>query len=141
VILPGSADPQRWSGDDLPTVRRSLAALHARRPIDPARIAVAGRAAGGGFAWFAADRLGVMVRGAAVIDVALPRTAEVAAAEPGRSRWVLMGQGGEGDSGRSIAADRRRLEAAGFPVGTVTAQGDTPPVDLLCRWNVMLGLL
>jgi serine protease Do len=141
VILPGSADPQRWSGDDLPTVRRSLAALHARRPIDPARIAVAGRAAGGGFAWFAADRLGVMVRGTAIIDAALPRTAEVAPAEPGRSRWVLMGQGGDGDSGRSIAADRRRLEAAGFPVGTVTAQGDAPPADLLCRWNVMLGLL
>jgi serine protease Do len=141
VILPGSADPQRWSGDDLPTVRRSLAALHARRPIDPARIAVAGRAAGGGFAWFAADRLGVTVRGAAVIDAALPRTAEVVPAEPGRSRWVLMGQGGEGDSGRSIAADRRRLEAAGFPVGTVPAEGDAPPADLLCRWNVMLGLL
>jgi hypothetical protein len=52
-----------------------------------------------------------------------------------------MGQGGEGDAGRGIAADRRRLEAAGFPVGTVPAQGDAPPADLLCRWNVMLGLL
>jgi serine protease Do len=141
VILPGSADPQRWSGDDLPAIRRSLAALHTKRPIDPARIAVAGRAAGGGFAWFVADRLGAAVRGVAVIDSALPRTAELEPAEPGRSRWVLLGKGGDGDVARRLTEDRRRLEAAGFPVGTVAADGETPPADLLCRWNVLLGLL
>lgn len=141
VILPGSADPQRWSGDDLPAIRRSLAALHTRRPIDPARIAVAGRAAGGGFAWFAADRLGAAVRGVALIEAALPRTSVLEPAEPGRSRWVLLGKGGDGDVARRLTEDRRRLEAAGFPVGTVAAEGEAPPADLLCRWNVLLGLL
>jgi serine protease Do len=141
VILPGSADPQRWSSDDLPAIRRSLAALHVKRPIDPARIAVAGRAAGGGFAWFVADRLGAAVRGVALIDATLPRTAELEPAEPGRSRWVLLGKGGDGDVARRLTEDRRRLEAAGFPVGTVAAEGDAPPSGLLCRWNVLLGLL
>jgi serine protease Do len=141
VILPGSVDPRQWGGDDLPAIRRSLAALDAKRPIDPARIAVAGRDAGGGFAWFVADRLGAAVSGVAVIDAALPRTAKLEPPEPARSRWVLMGQGGESDVARRIAADRRRLEAAGFPVGTVAAEGAAPPADLLCRWNVLLGLL
>ena len=141
VVLPGSVDPRQWSGDDLPAIRRSLAALDAKRPIDPARIAVAGREAGGGFAWFVADRLGVAVAGVAVIDAALPRATKLEPSEPGRSRWVLMGQGGEGDVARRIAADRRRLEAAGFPVGTVAADAAAPPADLLCRWNVLLGLL
>jgi len=141
VILPGSVDPRLWSGDDLPAIRRSLAALDAKRPIDPARIAVAGRDGGGGFAWFVADRLGAAVTGVAVIDAALPRATKLEPPEPGRSRWVLMGQGGEGDVARRIAADRRRLEAAGFPVGTVAADGAAPPADLLCRWNVLLGLL
>lgn len=141
VILPGSVDPRLWSGDDLPAIRRSLAALDAKRPIDPARIAVAGRAAGGGYAWFVADRLGAAVAGVAVIEAALPRATKLEPPEPGRSRWVLMGQGGEGDTARRIAADRRRLEAAGFPVGTVVADAAAPPADLLCRWNVLLGLL
>jgi serine protease Do len=141
VVLPGSADPREWTADDLPAVRRGLTALDAQRPIDPTRIAVAGHAAGGSFAWFAADRLGVPVAGVAVIDAALPRAAKVEAAEPGRSRWVLLGQGDEGPLAPRIAADRQRLEAAGFPVGTVATAAAGPPADLLCRWNVLLGLL
>ena len=140
VILPGSEDPRRWGPDDLPAIRRSLATLDARRPLDPARIAVAGREAGGTFAWFVAERLGVPVRGVAIVDAALPRTATVEPAEPGRSRWVLMAAGAA-DGGGRIAADRRRLEAAGIPVGTIAAEGDLPPADALCRWTVLLGLL
>lgn len=150
VILPGSADPARWSLDDMPAIRRSLAALNTRRPIDPARIAVAGRAAGGSFAWLAGERLGGVVRGVAILDAALPRQATLDPVEPGRSRWVLLGQPRVGDSGRDgtgaeqagrLEADRRRLEAGGFPVGTLTLQGDAVPVDELCRWVGVLSLL
>lgn len=139
VILPGSADPRRWSPDDLPAIRRSLVTLDAKRPLDAARIAVAGQAAGGAFAWFVADRLGGAVRGAALLDSGLPRTAEIVPLEPGRSRWVLLGGGG--DAAGPLAADRRRLEAAGYPVGTIVAAGEQPPCDLLARWTVLLGLL
>jgi serine protease Do len=142
IILPGSDDPQRWSTDDVPAVRRALGALNGKRPVDPARIAVAGRAAGGSFAWLVAERLGAAVRGVAVIDAALPRQAAVEPMEPGRSRWVLLSSGtDEGDLARRLAADRRRLEAAGFPVGTVVAEGDATPTDFLCRWVSILGLL
>jgi hypothetical protein len=140
VILPGSADPRRWSPDDLPAIRRGLVALDAKRPLDAARIAVAGQAAGGAFAWFVADRLGAAVRGVALIDSGLPRGAEVVPVEPGRSRWVLLG-GGTGDAARALATDRRRLEAAGHAVGAIAAEGEPPPRELLARWTVLLGLL
>lgn len=150
VILPGSEDPARWSLDDLPAIRRSLASLNSKRPLDPARIAVAGRAAGGSFAWLVAERLGAVTRGVAVLDAALPRQATLDPVEPGRSRWVLLGQGSEAPAGREQAersqggrleADRRRLENAGFPVGSLVVEGDAVPVDDLCRWVSVLSLL
>lgn len=160
VILPGSTDPARWSLDDLPALRRSLAALNSKRPIDPARIAVAGRAAGGSFAWLVAERLGGVVHGVAVLDAALPRQAAVDPVEPGRSRWVLLAQPRDGQprdeqprpgqegrdkagagQGSRLEADRRRLEAAGFPVGSLVLDGDAVPVDELCRWVSVLSLL
>jgi serine protease Do len=155
VILPGSADPARWSLDDLPTIRRSLAALNSKRPIDPARIAIAGRAAGGSFAWLVAERLGGVVHGVAVLDAALPRQAAVDSVEPGRSRWVLLAQARDGqprdgqasrdpvgpEQGSRLETDRRRLEAAGFPVGSLMLEGDAVPVDELCRWVSVLSLL
>jgi serine protease Do len=140
VILPGSGDPRRWSPDDLPAIRRSLVALDAKRPLDATRIAVAGRAAGGGFAWFVAERLGAAVKGVAIIDAILPRGADLEPAEPGRSNWILLGPGA-GEAARTLAADRRRLEAAGYPVGTIAAEGDALPIDLLGRWVTLLGLL
>jgi hypothetical protein len=140
VILPGSEDPRRWSPDDLPAIRRSLVALDAKRPLDATRIAVAGRAAGGGFAWVVAERLGPAVRGVALVDSVLPRGADIEPAEPGRSRWVLLGPGA-GEAARPLAADRRRLEAAGYPVGTIAAEGDALLIDLLGRWVTLLGLL
>lgn len=141
VILAGSSDPQRWSRDDTDVVKQALAALHARRPLDPRRVAVAGGGAGGSFAWLVAERLPAMMRGVALQGAALPRTATIPPAEPGRSLWVLLGEG-EGDLGRRLADDRRRLEQAGHAVGVLSAAGDAaPPADELCRWVRLLGTL
>lgn len=140
VVLPGSGDPQQWSIDDVPALRRGLAALHRKRPLDPGRIALAGAAAGGSFAWLAADRLGGMVRGVALLDAVLPRQAKISPAEPGRTRWVLLGPP-EGDRARRLEEDRARLVAAGIPLGDVVADGAGPPADLLCRWVRVLGML
>lgn len=140
VILPGSADRRQWSRDDIPAVLSGLQSLNAKRPIDPGRVAVAGRGAGGGFAWLVADRLGAACRGVAVADAALPRSVDVAAAEPGTARWVLLG-GGESVAKR-IADDRARLERAGHDVGVLPLDGHRgPPAELLCRWASLVGLL
>jgi len=143
VILAGSADPQRWSRDDVDGIKRALAALHARRPLDPRRVAVAGSGAGGSFAWLVAEQLPTVVRGVALHNAALPRTAVIPAAEPGRSLWVLLGdEAGEGEVGRRLADDRRRLERAGHAVGTLpAAANDVMPADDVCRWVRLLGML
>jgi pimeloyl-ACP methyl ester carboxylesterase len=140
VILPGSSDPRQWSRDDIPAVVRALQSLDARRRIDPARVAVAGSGAGGGFAWLLAERLGSACRGVAVIDAALPRRVTVEPVEPGTARWILLGGGGP--LAARIEQDRDRLEKAGYPVGTLAVEPDAgPPAAVLCRWVSLLGLL
>jgi hypothetical protein len=141
VILPGSADPRQWSRDDLPAVVRSLQSLDARRTIDPGRVAVAGADAGGTFAWLVAERLGAMCRGLAVLDAPSPRQVTIDLVEPGTFRWILMGATTE-PLHRRLDADRRRLERAGYPVGSLAAAaGSGPPAAVLCRWVSLLGLL
>jgi serine protease Do len=146
VILPGSSDPQRWGREDIAGIRRALATLAAKRSIDPARIAVAGRGAGGAFAWLVAESLGPAVRGVALIDAMLPRQATIEPAEPGRSRWVLFGSsaqaGGTTPSSPRLETDRRRLEESGFTVGTLAVeQGGGVPAVALTAWVEALGLL
>ena len=146
VILPGSSDPQRWGREDIGGIKRALATLATKRAIDPARIAVAGRGAGGAFAWLVAESLGPTVRGVAIIDSTLPRQATVEPAEPGRSRWVLFGGAAPAAGAAPLSpraeADRRRLEEAGFAAGTLPmGQEGGPPAAALAAWVEALGLL
>ncbi len=136
VILPVAEDPDRWSREDIPGIARAIDALRSRRPLDRSRIGMAGSGAGGAFAWLAASALGPAVRGVALLDSPLPRQAKIEPAEPGRSRWVLFGAE---DSSR-IDADRRRLEQAGYAVGTIPLPAAGPPAELLCRWVESLGV-
>ena len=146
VILPGSADPQRWGREDIGGIKRALATLSAKRAIDPARIAVAGRGAGAAFAWLVAESLGPVVRGVALIDSTLPRQAAVEPAEPGRSRWVLFGTAADAAAAAQLSprveADRRRLESSGFAAGTLPmTPGAAVPTATLAAWVEALGLL
>jgi serine protease Do len=146
VILPGSADPQRWGREDIGGIQRALATLSTKRAIDPARIAVAGRGAGAAFAWLVAESLGPVVRGVALIDSTLPRQAAVEPAEPGRSRWVLFGTAADAAAAAQLSprveADRRRLESSGFAAGTLPmTPGAAVPAATLAAWVEALGLL
>lgn len=140
VVIPGSTEADRWTRADIPAIDRALAALKTRARLDRSRVAFAGRGAGGGFAWIAAERAAVQVRGVAIHDATLPRQAAIRPAEPGTGLWVLLGRG-RGDLERLVADDRRRLEAAGITVGTLPVQGDAPPTEVLCSWVTLLGLL
>ena len=141
VILPGSAAADAWSRDDIDGVTRALASLHSRRPLDPARIAIAGSDAGAAFAWLVAERLGGGVGGVALVGTGLPRRAAIDPATPGTARWLLLGPGSDEAARQRIAADTAELERAGHAVGLVPADEGDPPTDLLCRWVTLLGLL
>ena len=141
VVLPVSSDPQRWGREDIRALARSLDGLRLRRPIDPTRVAFAGSGPGGAFAWLAAEALGPTVRGVALLDATLPRQATVEPTEPGRSRVVLFGASPGADVARE-EADRRRLEAAGYPVGLLPElSGDAVPAETLGAWVEALGVL
>jgi len=140
VVLPGSADPQRWSRSDVSGVARSLDSLAGRRAIDRSRIAMAGTGPGGTFAWMAAESLGPVVRGVALIDAALPRQGRLEPAEPGRARWILFAPGKQ--TAERAAADRRRLAENGHDVGTLPARdADSTPTETLCAFVEAIGLL
>jgi len=121
VVLPGSTAADAWSRDDIPGVTRALAALNARRPIDPSRVGVAGSGAGGAFAWLVAERLGAVAGGVALVAATLPRRATVEPAQPGRSWWVLLGPGADAEMQQRAAADRARLERAGHTATILAA--------------------
>lgn len=141
VVLPASADPQRWGRQDSSAVARALDSLRARRSIDPGRIAFAGRGPGGAFAWLAAEALGPAIRGVALLDAALPRQAVIEPNEPGRSRWVLVAKSLTGAPAK-LDADQKMLEENGHQVGLLPeVLGDVPPSEDLCRWVEALGLL
>lgn len=141
VVLPVSADAERWGREDVANLARSLDGLRLRRALDPSRVAFAGSGPGGAFAWLAAEGLGPAVRGVALLDAVLPRQATVPAAEPGSSRAVLFGSL-PGAAVTRVDADIRRLEAAGYPVGILPELvGDALPVETLCSWVESLGVL
>lgn len=142
VILPGSADPAAWSRDDLPGVTRAIASLHARRPVDAARIGIAGSDGGGAFAWIVAKRLGSAAGGVALVGGSLPRTAQIEPSEPGGSPWVLLGPGADDLTRERVATDRERLAKAGYAAGLLPdGNAVGPPAETLCRWVSLLGLL
>ena len=141
VVLPVSADAERWGREDIRTLARSLDGLRLRRPIDPTRIAFAGSGPGGAFAWLAAEGLGPAVRGVALLDAVLPRQATLEPTEPGRSRTVVFGSL-PGAAVERVDADIRRLDAAGYPVGILPELvGDALPAETLCSWVEALGVL
>lgn len=143
VILPGSADPQRWSRDDIRGVARSIDSLRGRRAIDPSRMVMAGSGAGGAFAWLAAEALGPAFRGVVLLDAALPRQAQVEPAEPGRFRWVLFDPPRtDGGLPPRVEADRVRLTRAGYDVSVLPERdAETLPVEMLCSFVEAIGLL
>jgi len=141
VILPSSRQADAWSGSDIVTVSRLLAAVHGRRGIDPTRVAIAGSGAGAAFAWLTAERLGAAVQGVGMVGAALPRRATVEPATAGLARWVLLGPGGDEAQRQRVVADRRRLRQAGHAAGVFAENGEEPPADLLCRWVATLGML
>jgi serine protease Do len=142
IVVVGSSAPAAWSRDDIASVTKALAALHARRPLDASRIGIAGTEAGAPFAWMVAERLGSGAGGLALVRSSLPRRADVTPAQPGAGWWFLLGPGAD-DAGRQrVAEDSERLRKAGYSVGVLgDVDSDTPPADLLCRWVSMLGLL
>ncbi len=146
VILPGSGEADAWSRGDLTTVTRAVASLHARKTLDPARIAIAGRGAGAAFAWLAAERIGGGFGGVALVDAGLPHRATVTPAAPGAATWILLGPGRDEAMRARVEADRIRLVQAGHTVGLMPAapaadEAAAPPAELLCRWAALLGIL
>lgn len=145
VVLPSSAEADRWSRDDLPGLARAMETLRSRGTVDPSRIACSGEAAGAAFAWLAAETFAGRIRGVALMDGSIPRRSEVPQASPDRPLSVLFARPASGwtpeDASRQ-RQDETRLDEARVPHATLPEPfGPVLPADDLCRWAAAVGLL
>jgi len=144
VVLPGSQEPDRWSRADLQTVARGLSALQNKAMIDPSRLAFAGRGAGGTLAWLGGDAFKGRVEGVALLDATIPRRTELQRPSADRPLQVLFARPSSDDAVEIARydADSRRLDEAGILHARLPQPlGEADPVDDLCRWVDLLGLL
>jgi serine protease Do len=145
VVIPGSAEADRWSRDDLAAVARALETLRSRVPIDSTRIVCSGEAAGAAFAWLAAETFAGRVRGVALIGGSIPRRSEVPLADPGRPLSVLFGWpalGWTAEDASRQQQDQQRLDQALVPNAMLPQPyGPVLPSDDICRWASAVGVL
>lgn len=143
IILPGSADPQRWGRADIQNVARSIDSLRSRRDIDELRLAVSGTGAGGAFSWLVAETLGPAIRGVVLHEAALPRQSKIRTAEPGRFRWILFAPSRtDGALPSRIVSDCEQLKKAGYDVGVLPEGVEASiPAEILCGFVEALGVL
>lgn len=144
VVLPGSQEPDRWSRGDLQAVARGLAVLRKRALVDPSRMAFAGRGAGGTLAWIGGDAFEGRVEGVALLDTTIPRRTELKRPSAERPLQVLFARPSSDDAVENARhdSDMRRLDEAGILHARLPQPlGEADPVDDLCRWVDLLGLL
>jgi len=112
--------------------------------IDPSRLAFAGRGAGGTLAWLGGDAFKGRVEGVALLGATIPRRTELQRPSADRPLQVLFARPSSDDAVEIARydADSRRLDEAGILHARLPQPlGEADPVDDLCRWVDLLGLL
>ncbi len=123
LLAPESADPKQWNRTELPLMRKLIDQMLADYPIDPARIVLAGRGAGGAMALMVASRNRDVVRGVAILDSPLPPV--VAPNEPLERLAFYVARTAKSPHASSVEKAIEQLRKAKYPV-TVKDLGDDP---------------
>ncbi len=123
LLAPKASDPKRWVRTELPLVRKLIDQLSADYSIDPARIVLAGRDAGGTMALLAASQNREVVRGIGLVDAPLP--GRIAANEPLERLAFFIARSEKSRHAAAITAGVERLREAKYPV-TLKDLGEDP---------------
>ena len=123
LLAPESADPRQWNRTELPLIRKLIDQISTEYAIDPARIVLAGRGAGGAMALLAASHNRDVVRGIAVLDSRLPSA--IAPNEPLERLAFYVARAAKSPHADSVQKAIEQLRAAKYPV-TVKELGDQP---------------
>jgi serine protease Do len=146
VLLAPRADDAGWRPTDLDFVRKTIDQVSTVYRIDRQRIVVGGRQVGGAMAYLAAFSHRDLVRGAAVVDAALPAQVAIPENEPLRRLAVFSTLAQHSRLASAVQEGVARLREQRFPV-TVREQPaaastwDDDERAALARWMDSLDRL
>ncbi len=139
LLVPKSADPERWQSTDVRTVAEAFDELSKNYSIDPARVVVHGYERGGAMAYLFAFGHADTVRGVAAVGAPLPGWLTLPENDPENRLAVYSAAGKQEPLTQAVDAGLARLRAMKYPV-TVRSLGSEPrylsgdELDELVRW-------
>ncbi|NLF71138.1 MAG: PDZ domain-containing protein [Candidatus Anammoximicrobium sp.] len=140
LLVPQSADPQRWLPTESDYLRKTLDEVIAKYHIDRTRIVACGRQTGGAMALLTAFSHRSLIRAAAATDTVLPGRIQVPANDP-IERLALMLTVAEKQpvGGQRIEEQVKRLQDMKYPIILRKRPGEPRPLDdqeraELVRW-------
>jgi serine protease Do len=114
LLAPKAADPRKWDRTELPLVRKLMDQVSSDYLIDPARVVVVGRDAGGAMALLVTLQNRDVVRGIGIIDGPLP--SQIPPNEPLQRLAFYIARPEASKHAAAIATAVSRLRQAKYPV-------------------------
>jgi serine protease Do len=139
LIVPQPEDATRWSPTEAAFLRKAVEQAQRRYAVDPQRIVVLGREAGGAMAVFSAFRHRDTFRGLVIEDAAIPPGIGLPDNEPLQRLAVLMSLPKDSPLRQPMEAAATALREQKFPVTTIdhaekTSAWEGDARDSLARW-------
>ncbi|MDY0169661.1 MAG: PDZ domain-containing protein [Thermoguttaceae bacterium] len=126
LLAPKAVDPRRWDRIELSLVRKLIDQMSNEYVIDPARIVLAGRDAGGAMALLVASQNRDVVRGIGLIDAPLP--GRIAPNEPLQRLAFFIARSEKSRHAAAMATGVQQLREAKYPVTMKSLGDDSRPL-------------
>jgi len=139
LLAPRSADPEKWDPTEVDVVRAMIDEAIGSYNIDPTRIVIQGRGAGGAIGYLTAFAHRDIIRGIVPVDVAIPRRTNLKPNDPVERLSIYAITPAASKLKPAIQARLKQLEQMKYPVHKVEsadAQGrlDAGGREQLARW-------
>ena len=139
LLAPRSADPEKWDPTEVDVVRAMIDEAIGSYNIDPTRIVIQGRRAGGAIGYLTAFNHRDIIRGIVPIDVAIPRRTNLKPNDPVERLSIYAITPTASKLKPAIQARLKQLEQMKYPVHKVEsadAEGrlDAGGREQLARW-------
>jgi S1-C subfamily serine protease len=140
LLAPQAGDAKAWQPTEVDLVKKFLSEAQLRFNVDPARVVVGGREAGGSMAWLVGLGDVDRVRGVAAFDAAVPARAALPDNDPVKRLAFYLGGATKGPAAAGMKAVSIKLKQGKFPVSDPVDLGEKPrPLSeeetaALARW-------
>jgi serine protease Do len=139
LLAPRSADPEKWDPTEVDVVRAMIDEAIGSYNIDPTRVVIQGRGAGGSIGYLAAFAHRDIIRGIVPVDVAIPRRTNLKPNDPVERLSIYSITPAGSKLKPAIEARLKQLEQMKYPVQKVESADAKGRLDAagrqhLARW-------